>query len=38
MKGNIKEETKSLFITAQNNHIISNYIKEKVDYALQDSK
>ena len=30
-KGNLKRETESLLIVAQNNAIITNYIKSKID-------
>ena len=37
-KGNIKRETKSLLITAQNNAIRTNYVKAKLDKTRQNSR
>ena len=37
-KGNLKRETKSLLIAAQNNTIRINYIKAKMDNMPQNSK
>ena len=37
-KGNLKRETKSLLIEAQNNTIRTNYVKAKIDKTQQNSK
>ena len=37
-KGNLKRETESLLIAAQNNAIRTNYIKVKINNAQQNSK
>ena len=37
-KGNLKRETKSILIAAQNNTIQTNYIKVKMDKMQQNSK
>ena len=37
-KGNLKRETESLIIAAQNNAIRINYIKAKIDKTQQNSK
>ena len=37
-KGNLKRETKSLFIAAQNNTIRTNYVKANIDKTKQNSK
>ena len=37
-KGNFKRETESLLIAAQNNALITNHIKERIDKTQQNSK
>ena len=37
-KGNLKRETESLLIAAQNNVIRINYLKAKIDQTQQNSK
>ena len=37
-KGNLKRETESLLIAAQNNAILTNHIKARIDKTLQNSK
>ena len=37
-KGNLKKETESLLIAAENNAITTNYIKAKIDNTQQNNK